>query len=46
MGILILHQIHQSLENLKGNSMVNFYICKALGQNLANSESYFILRLL
>ena len=30
----------------KGKSMVNFYIVNALGQNLANSESYPILRLL
>ena len=30
----------------KGNSMVNFYIVSALGQNLANSESCPILRLL
>ena len=30
----------------KGMSMVNFYIVNALGQNLANSESCPILRLL
>ena len=30
----------------KGKSMVNFYIVNALGQNLANSESCPILRLL
>ena len=30
----------------KGMSMVNFYIINALGQNLANSESCPILRLL
>jgi hypothetical protein len=30
----------------KGKSMVNFYIINALGQNLANSESCSILRLL
>ena len=30
----------------KGKSMVNFYIVNALGQNLANSESCLILRLL
>jgi hypothetical protein len=29
----------------KGKSMVNFYIVNALGQNLANSESWPILRL-
>ena len=29
----------------KGKSLVNFYIVKALGQNLANSESCPILRL-
>ena len=28
----------------KGKSMVNFYIVNALGQNLATSESYPILR--
>ena len=30
----------------KGKSMANFYIINALGQNLANSESCPILRLL
>ena len=30
----------------KGKSMVNFYIVNALGQNLANSESFPIPRLL
>ena len=30
----------------QGKSMVNFYIANALGQNLANSESCPILRLL
>ena len=30
----------------KGKGMVNFYIVNALGQNLANSESCTILRLL
>ena len=30
----------------KGNSMVNFYIANALGQNLGSSESCPILRLL
>ena len=30
----------------KGKSIVNFYVVNALGQNLASSESYAILRLL
>ena len=44
-------QTHSTLRKFlyrhaKGNSMVNFYIVNALGQNIANSESGPILRLL
>ena len=51
---LTLHNFAQSFKTLriylfrhaKGKIMVNFYIVNALGQNLANSESCPILRLL
>ena len=50
----MLHKLTQSYKTLRkclfkhvnGKSMVNFYSIKALGQNVINSESYFILRLL
>ena len=54
LTLIISHKLTQSLQNLrkylfrhaKGKSLVNFYIVNALGQNLANSESCPILRLL
>ena len=48
LTLIMLHKLTQSLSNfkkipfwhVKGKSMNNFYISNALGQNLANSESY------
>ena len=42
----IATETHYLFRHAKGKSMVNFYIVNALGQNLENSESCPILRLL
>jgi hypothetical protein len=45
-GLLVIQIPIQAVWHAKGKIMVNLYIVNALGQNLANSESCPILRLL